>query len=149
MIDEIINELKKIIPVVCYGSVTEKDMAIATRWEFAVVTRDGLVRDGMRWYQVYTVSYVDEDYIQEGFEFDIISAMKRIGLRLLEDQRIEYDNATVTKNQTKVEAVTIQFKKEILHILMLVNIQSLFLKKMIVLLNVVVVVAGLKFVFPG
>lgn len=113
MIDEIINELKKIIPVVCYGSVTEKDMAGATRWEFAVVTRDDLIKDGMRWYQVYAVSYVDEDYIQEGFELDIISAMKRIGLRPLEDQKIEYTNATVTKNETKVEAVTIQFKKEI------------------------------------
>ena len=113
MIDEIINELKKIIPVVCYGSVTEKDMAGATRWEFAVVTRDDLIKEGMRWYQVYAVSYVDEDYIQEGFELDIISAMKRIGLRPLENQRIEYANATVTKNETKVEAVTIQFKKEI------------------------------------
>lgn len=113
MIDEIINELKKIIPVVCYGSVTEKDMAGATRWEFAVVTRADLIKDGLRWYQVYAVSYVDEDYIQEGFELDIISAMKRIGLRPLEDQKIEYANATVTKNETKVEAVTIQFKKEI------------------------------------
>lgn len=113
MIDEIINELKKIIPVVCYGSVTEKDMAGATRWEFAVVTRADLIKDGMRWYQVYAVSYVDEDYIQEGFELEIISAMKRIGLRPLENQRIEYANATVTKNETKVEAVTIQFKKEI------------------------------------
>ena len=113
MIDEIINELKKIIPVVCYGSVTEKDMAGATRWEFAVVTRDDLIKDGMRWYQVYAISYVDEDYIQEGFELDIISAMKRIGLRPLENQKIEYTNATVTKNETKVEAVTIQFKKEI------------------------------------
>ena len=113
MIDEIINELKKIIPVVCYGSVTEKDMAGSTRWEFAVVTRSDLIKDGMRWYQIYAVSYVDEDYIQEGFELDIISAMKRIGLRPLENQRIEYANATVTKNETKVEAVTIQFKKEI------------------------------------
>lgn len=113
MIDEIINELKKLIPVVCYGSVTEKDMAGATRWEFAVVTRDDLIKDGMRWYQVYAISYVDEDYIQEGFELDIISAMKRIGLRPLENQKIEYTNATVTKNETKVEAVTIQFKKEI------------------------------------
>lgn len=113
MIDEIINELKKLIPVVCYGSVTEKDMAGATRWEFAVVTRADLIKDGMRWYQVYAISYVDEDYIQEGFELDIISAMKRIGLRPLEDQKIEYTNATVTKNETKVEAVTIQFKKEI------------------------------------
>lgn len=113
MIDEIISELKKLIPVVCYGSVTEKDMAGATRWEFAVVTRDDLIKDGMRWYQVYAISYVDEDYIQEGFELDIISAMKRIGLRPLENQKIEYTNATVTKNETKVEAVTIQFKKEI------------------------------------
>ena len=113
MIDEIINELKKLIPVVCYGSVTEKDMAGATRWEFAVVTRADLIRDGMRWYQVYAISYIDEDYIQEGFELEIISAMKRIGLRPLENQKIEYANATVTKNETKVEAVTIQFKKEI------------------------------------
>ena len=113
MLNQIETVLKTICDVVVYGTILPKDLEGSDRWEFIVFRRNGLNYSNGRIYQVYDVSYCDEEYIREGIEFEIIDAMKTLKITRDMNATIDYDVLRKGDTIAKCEIVTIRFKRKI------------------------------------
>jgi len=113
MLNDIVDKLKEFDLPVCYGLVTEKDVPQGSKWNYFVIKRKGLKKDSQKWYQIYAISIVMEDYIVEGFELDIIDKLAEINVFYDLGVDISYNYSSKGNTDEVVEIATITFKKKI------------------------------------
>ena len=109
LLEKIENTLLQFKLPVFYGKTFAKEN---DNWNYIVFNRQQLTKSGTNMIDVnylYQVHIVNEDYIDEDFEIEVIKALKKIGLKLTGVGQYNY----VTKGNTDivVEMLTLTFTK--------------------------------------
>lgn len=110
MLNEIKEALEQFGLPVYYGQSTHKN----SNWNYFVFKRSHTKKAGKSecdFVQYYQVAIIHEDFIPEGFEFDVIKAVKEAtGLRLA-DSDFSYNYTLKNETDLVVEILIIEFAK--------------------------------------
>lgn len=111
MINELISKLEDLGYPVAYGAATSSEIKASDPWNYFVVTRTKTVIKSTSKYYEFTVNFIHEEYIPEGYEETIISKVQEIkNMRLRKDESIDFAYSKKGNTNTALEIIMIPFK---------------------------------------
>lgn len=113
ILNDILQKLKEVDPVVFYGCVDEDSKDIKDCWNYTVFNRVKLrtAPDKTSFVDVFQVHIVREEYVPEGIDVEVIAKLRSIpGIKLAsEDGTYDYTRKPNTGNV--VEMLTLTFTR--------------------------------------
>ena len=111
MINELVSKLKELDYPVAYGVATSSEIKVNDPWNYFVVARTNIIDKPTSKYYEFTVSFIHEEYVPEGYEETIISKVQEVkNMRLKKDENISFFYSRKGNTNTALEIVTIPFK---------------------------------------
>lgn len=111
MINELVSKLKELGYPVAYGVATSSEIKVNDPWNYFVVARTNIIDKTTSRYYEFTVSFIHEEYVPEGYEDTIISKVLEVKhMRLKNDENISFFYSKKGNTNTALEIVTIPFK---------------------------------------
>lgn len=114
MTNELMDALREFGYPVIYGQVSDAiDEVKNNAWNFFVVRKDNTSKGQYGYNLKWTVVFISEDYIKEGFEIEIIEKVREQTKLKLSSDDIQFDYTRKGNSTTIIEGCVINFVKEI------------------------------------